>query len=93
MRPSDAALAALIAHGEHFLPGPDVDDQREAADMLAALRQLVRLRAAARVFVAKYRSAPDGPLGVGLVNLDFFNLEAALDGATPTSGTEGGRDA
>lgn len=63
---------------------------RRVADLLGASTDLL---AACRVFVAKYRAAPDGILGVGLVNEDFFRAEAAIrkaEGRAPVSHTEAG---
>jgi len=37
------------------------------------------LTAALKVFVDKHQSAPDGPLGLGLVNGDFFKAKELLE--------------
>lgn len=45
---------------------------------MAAVDGLNALIEASKVFITKYEAAPDGPLGVGLVNGDFFRLRDAI---------------
>lgn len=51
----------------------------EAAEYIDHLeKQRNELLAALRVFADKYNSAPDGDLGIGLVNGDFFRAIDAI---------------
>lgn len=59
-------------------------DAMTAAQRLAkAESDRARLVAALRVFVDKYQRAPDGPLGVGLTNGDFFRAAELLQEIAP----------
>ena len=48
------------------------------AAILELIRQRDELLAALKVFADKYNSAPDGDLGIGLVNGDFFRAIDAI---------------
>jgi hypothetical protein len=72
---SDEKLDAMIEHGERF---NTLNRDQESADLLAALRSLKTLRAAAAAMVSQYESMPDGTLGRGLTNGQFSALRNAL---------------
>lgn len=50
-------------------------------EVINILRAADDLLEAAEAIMAKYDNAPDGPLGIGLVNGDFFRLRDAINKA------------
>ena len=80
--------ALATGHAVHIAPAKasctKCGDITETELQAEARAQLVALRQAASAVVAKYEAMPDGTLGRGLVNGDFFALRDALKPAAQT---------